>query len=67
MDTNVTENKIWGILKPIFKVYIDDIFATTPKMVSTHNIFNLNKYIDFIGSALQLRERERGWGGGGGL
>ena len=39
----VFENEIWGSLKTNFKVYVDDIFATIPKMVLTHYNFYLDK------------------------
>ena len=44
MYTNaVIENEIWGSLMTNFRVYIDDIFATIPKMVFTHYNFYLDK------------------------
>ena len=39
----VFENEIWGSLKTNFKVYVDGIFATIPKMVLTHYNFYLDK------------------------
>ena len=39
----VIENEIWGSLKTNFKVFIDDIFASIPKMVLTHYNFVLDK------------------------
>ena len=62
MYTNaVIENEIWGSLKTNFKVYIDDIFATIPKMVFTH----YNFYLDKVHITTE-REREREGGKDGG-
>ena len=36
-------NDNWGSLKTNFKVYIDNIFTTIPKMASTHYNFYHNK------------------------
>ena len=44
MYTNVIENEIWGSLRTNFKVYIDDIFATIPKMLFIH----YNSYHDKV-------------------
>ena len=38
-----TANKVWGSLKTNLKAYIGDLFATIPKMVSTHHSFYLDK------------------------